>query len=160
MDLLREPDCQHPDFLARLVCLDDRRNDKIQYENTLLKYNLMALVNRTIAERGAALSQYYQDIRRVRDEAIETCYKELYSLQKDRRRFGADESTILSFSASRPEQVRKQAAYGLEVSILSGLSKHIGFPAAPEMSPLSADELQRDLEAMGVSCLVINIDSC
>jgi hypothetical protein len=160
MSILREPsNCVHPDYLARLVCLDERRDEKLHYENTLLKFNLKALVTRTIAERGQLLSQYHQEIRETRDRSIDNCYKELYALQKDRRRYGTEESSITLFSTSRPEQLRAQAAYNMEVSILAGVSKHIGFPAAPEISPLSPSELQRDLEIMEVCQLLQSVET-
>jgi hypothetical protein len=44
-----------------------------------------------------------------------------------------------------------QVAYSNEVSILSGVAKYVGFPAAPPMASTTAAELEEDLEKMGVS---------
>ena len=42
----------------------------------------------------------------------------------------------------------------MEVQILSGIAKYIGFPAAPEVKGATSNETQQDLEAMGVSGLL------
>ena len=51
--------------------------------------------------------------------------------------------------------MRERQAYNMEVQILSGIAKYIGFPAAPEVKGVASSELQQDLEAMGVSRLVL-----
>ena len=51
----------------------------------------------------------------------------------------------------RSEQIRQQAAYNLEVSILSGVAKHVGFPAAPELRAARPTEIDDDFRAMKVS---------
>ena len=38
----------------------------------------------------------------------------------------------------------------MEVAILAGIAKYIGFPAAPEVKGAAPNEMQADLEAMGV----------
>jgi hypothetical protein len=44
----------------------------------------------------------------------------------------------------------QQASYNLEVSILSGIAKHVGFPAAPTIEGARASEIDDDFKAMGV----------
>ncbi|EPE31584.1 hypothetical protein GLAREA_12340 [Glarea lozoyensis ATCC 20868] len=44
-----------------------------------------------------------------------------------------------------------QVAYSNEVSILSGIAKYVGFPAAPAMASATAAELEEDMEKMGRS---------
>jgi Sds3-like len=152
LELLQNSTCIHPDFLAQLKSVDERRDDKIRYEDTLLGYNLQTLSIKTVAERGQFLSQYQQDARHIRDTALDNCYKELYALQKDRRRFGSDDtnSTML-YQPKRSDQILRQTSFNLEVSILAGIAKYVGFPAAPEMSALKSEETERDLQSMGVS---------
>ncbi|KAF2674940.1 hypothetical protein BT63DRAFT_24632 [Microthyrium microscopicum] len=151
LSLLQQPNSTHVAYLAQLACVDERRDEKIRHENALLKYNLQALVNKTIAERGQLLSQYFQDVREIRDNAIDRCYKEVYTLQKERRRYGMEESSTRLYSNRKPELMQEQQARNMEVSVLAGIAKHVGFPAAPEMSALSAHEIQRDLEAMEIT---------
>jgi Fe2+ transport system protein B len=161
LELLQQASCTHPDYLAQLACVDERRDDKIKYENTLLKYQLGALLNKTVAERGQTFSQYFQEVRRLRDEALESCYRELYSLQKDRRRYGTEESATMLYTNRRAELLEIQSARNKEASILSGISRHVGFPAAPEMASLQSDEISRDLEAMEVHELSqLLLDKC
>ena len=117
-----------------------------------MHYNLQALSVKTVAERGQFLSQYYQDIRHTRDEDLDNSYKELYALQKDRRQFGTDETNYaMIYNPKRPQQILQQMSFNLEVSILSGIAKHVGFPAAPEMSALTIQDADHDLQSMGVS---------
>jgi hypothetical protein len=100
-------------------------------------------------------SQYKQDVREIKDQALENCNRVLYALQRERRRYGtADRNSLIMFNPNRQEQIQAQRAYNMEVSILSGIAEHVGFPAAPEMAPLTAEERNKDLELFGVSgCL-------
>ena len=52
--------------------------------------------------------------------------------------------------------MRERQAYNMEVQILSGIAKYIGFPAAPEVKGAASSEMQQDLEAMGVSRFFFN----
>ena len=54
-------------------------------------------------------------------------------------------------SEDRATRIRERQAYSMEVQILSGIAKYIGFPAAPEVKGAAHSEMQQDLEAMGVS---------
>jgi hypothetical protein len=47
-----------------------------------------------------------------------------------------------------------QLAYNTEVSILSGVAKYIGFPAAPPMAAATPAESDLDFEKMSVSYLI------
>jgi hypothetical protein len=51
----------------------------------------------------------------------------------------------------RSDQIRHQTAYNLEVSVLSGVAKYVGFPAAPDISAARPTEIDEDLRAMKVS---------
>lgn len=44
----------------------------------------------------------------------------------------------------------QQSAYNREVSVLSGVAKHVGFPAAPEMEGARPSEVDSDMQAMGL----------
>lgn len=58
---------------------------------------------------------------------------------------------MIKLPEKRSDQIRQQAAYNLEVSILSGVAKYVGFPAAPEIKPARPSEIDADLRAMKVS---------
>lgn len=142
----------HPIFLAQLKCLDEYRDEKIRYETVNLRYRQQALATKTVAERTQLHSQFFQDVRKERDEALEKCYKDYNALQKDRRRWGSDETNCnYLYNPKRSQQIQQQASYNLEVSILSGIAKHVGFPAAPDINGLPTSEIEADFQAMTVS---------
>ena len=151
LQLLRQPDCTHPEYLAQLRCVDERRRERITYENTLLRYKQKALGVRLRAEHSQLHSQYFQEVREIRDKALERCGKFLYDIQKGRRRWGASDSdyTYL-YQPKRSRQLQQQAAYNLEVAILSGVAKYVGFPAAPEMKGADSSEVEEDFRSMRV----------
>jgi hypothetical protein len=64
----------------------------------------------------------------------------------------------IPFPQRRSEQIKKQTEYNLEVSILSGVAKYVGFPAAPAIAAAIPSELEDDLQKMGVRS-TINIAS-
>lgn len=104
------------------------------------------------AERTTAHSQFFQEVRDIKDKALEAAWQEYFALQKDRRSWGADTTDYtMLYKPSRSVQIREQSARNLEVSILSGIAKHVGFPAAPDMKSLAAAEALADMSKMGVS---------
>jgi hypothetical protein len=150
IELLEQSNCLHPDFLAQLRCVDERRDQKVKHEDTLLQYNLQSLGIKTVAERQQLHSQYFQDVRQIRDDAIDAGYKELYALQRDRRKFFTDPTDSMLYNPNRAEQIRIHTRINHEISLLAGIAKHIGFPAAPDMSVVLQDDAQQDLHQMGV----------
>jgi len=151
IELLEQSNCLHPDFVAQMRCVDERRNQKVKHEDTLLQYNMQALGVKTVAERQQLHSQYFQDVRQLRDDSFDSCYKELYALQRDRRNFFTEPTDPMLYNPNRAEQIRIHTNINHEISLLAGIAKHVGFPAAPEMSALLKNDAQLDLQSMGVS---------
>jgi len=152
LDLLQGDHPTHPEYLAQMRCIDKRSDEKVHYENVLLEFDKKALRTRTVAERCTHHSQFFQEVREIKDKALETCWKEYFALQKDRRSWGADTSDYtMLYNPSRSVQIHQQRARNLEVSILSGIAKHVGFPGAPVINGLSAIDVEQDLSIMGVS---------
>ncbi|KAL8963852.1 MAG: hypothetical protein Q9183_004903 [Haloplaca sp. 2 TL-2023] len=150
--MLAEPNATHPELLGMKEVLEQRRDEKIQYENTLLKYKLGALQNKSIAEKAQVHGQYMQSVREIRDRNLEQANKEWYQIHKERRNREDDVPEYMyQFPTRRSQQISHQTAYNKEVSLLSGIAKHRGFPAAPEICGAKADEIDDDLEKMGVS---------
>jgi hypothetical protein len=46
-------------------------------------------------------------------------------------------------------------AYNKEVSILSGVAKYQGFPAAPDIRGATEDQVENDFDAITVSCFSV-----
>lgn len=149
--MLDQPNPTHPEFLAMMRVIDRRRDEKIEYEQTLLKYKLMTLQRTSTAEKAQVHAQYMQTTRDIRERSLEKLNEESYQLQKERRNVeGEVPDYTYNFPTKRSQQIANQTAYNAEVSILSGVAKHVGFPAAPELSALKASEIEDDLQSMGV----------
>ena len=153
LEMLKQPNCVHPEYLAMIKCIDERRDEKIAYEKALLGYKQKNVEVITAAERHQLHSQYFQTVRDTRENILADCNKLIYELQRGRRQLGVEEVEYsMRLPEKRSEQIRHQAAYNLEVSILSGIAKYVGFPAAPEIRPARPNEIDDDLRAMKVSC--------
>lgn len=150
--MVRNNPKSHPEFLAMIRCIDERRDEAISKEDYLLQYKEHDLRQRFVAERQIIQSQFAQTVRELREKAIDRCYKAMYQLQRDRRRWGADEANYaIMFNPKKSQQILQQRAYNTEVSLLSGMAKYIGFPAAPEIKPIKDIEVEEDLRKMGIS---------
>ncbi len=136
-----------------MQCLDQRREEKIYLERVLLDYKLQVLENKSVAERSQLHSQYFQTVRAVRDRKLEEVGEQWYQIQRDRRGWegGANVSDFTyKFPTRRSQQITQQTAYNLEVSILSGMAKYVGFPAAPCINGARPAEVDEDFQNMGV----------
>jgi hypothetical protein len=152
LEMLQEGNSTHPEYLTQMRCIDARRDEKIRYDNVLLRFDIQALRTKTTAERQTCHSQFFQEVRNTKDGALESAWKEYFALQRDRRSGGADTTDFtMLYNPSRSTQIRQQTARNLEVSILAGIAKHVGFPSAPITTGLSAPEIDRDFQIMGVS---------
>ncbi|KAL4969262.1 uncharacterized protein BDV14DRAFT_101716 [Aspergillus stella-maris] len=152
LDMLKGPNPTHPELLRQLECVQGYRDAKINYEHTLFQYRLKSLLNKSQAERAQAHSTYFQRARDIRDRHSSAISKQFYSIQHDR--FKTDDVSpqhYVPFPTRRSQQIAHQTAYNQEVSILAGVSKYVGFPAAPTLSSARPTELDEDLEKMGIS---------
>jgi len=152
LEMLKQPSCAHPEFLAMMKCIDDRRAEKIAYETKLLEYKQKNLEIITTAERHQMHSQYIQTVRHVREDILEECNQRVFELQRGRRSLGCDDTQyMIKLPEKRSNQIRHQTAYNLEVSILSGVAKYVGFPAAPNISTARPVDIDDDFRSMKVS---------
>ncbi|GAB1198191.1 hypothetical protein APSETT444_007500 [Aspergillus pseudonomiae] len=150
LEMLNGPNPTHPEFLRQLECIQRYRDAKIKYEHTLYQYRIKALLNKSLAERAQAHSTYFQRVRDVREKHSSAISKQFYAIQHDR--FKTDEVSpqhYIPFPTRRSQQIANQTAYNQEVSILAGVAKYVGFPAAPSLSAARPAELEEDMEKMG-----------
>jgi len=150
--LLEQPLPIHPEFLAMKEVIDQRRDQKVQYEQTLLRLKLESLQRESIAAKHQVQSQYMQTVREIRDRALDQLNKEYYQVQRERR--SCDENVpeyCYDFTTNRSQQIAHQRAHNKEISVLSGVAKYVGFPAAPLVKPAKSKEVEDDLRNMGVS---------
>lgn len=149
--MLTGPNPTHPEYLRQVECVERNRDVKITYEQTLYRYRTQALMNKSLAERAQAHSTYFQRVRDVREKHSSAISKQFYAIQHDR--FKTDELSphhTIPFPTRRSQQIAHQAAYNQEVSIMAGVAKYVGFPAAPTLAGARPSELDDDLEKMGV----------
>ena len=148
---LTEDRPSHHELLKQLEVVQKYRDDKFGVEQKLLVYKIGALKNKSVAERSQTHSQYYQTVRDLREKHLERLSEHFYRIQRDR--FKSDTPTpcyAIPFPEKKSKQIVQQTSYNKEVSILSGLAKYVGFPAAPELAQSQNKELEEDLQKMGV----------
>ena len=141
----------HPELLKQLEVVQNYRDDKFGVEQKLLVYKIGALKNKSVAERSQIHSQYYQTVRDLREKHLERLSEHFYRIQRDR--FKSDTPMpcyAIPFPEKKSKQIVHQTSYNKEVSILSGVAKYVGFPAAPELAQSQNKELEDDLQKMGV----------
>ena len=155
--MLHQPDIVHSDYLLMVECINQRRDEKIRQARVRLKYKLETLQRRCIGERAIAHGQYMQTIRDKRDTILEQANKEWYQIQRERRTSDEDEQLYLyQFPTQRTQQIARQRAYNAEVSLLSGIAKYSGFPAAPEITGAKTNEVEDDMRRMGVRTILLS----
>lgn len=157
---LAEAKPSHPELLRQLEAVRKYRDDKFEVEQKLLVYKTGALKNKSVAERSQIHSAYFQSVRDIREKYLERTSEQFYRIQRDRFK---SESTVptytIPFPTRRSQQITQQTAYNKEVSILSGVAKYVGFPAAPELPQSHPKELDDDMQKMGV-CQPLKLIEC
>lgn len=141
----------HPEYLAMLKCIDERRDERIRLSGLELQYRMDVLRRRAVAERAQIMSQFYQSVRASREKVLEELGHDWYEIQHERRRQANSIPDYgIRFSTDKAQHIRNAVAYNKEVSILAGFAKHVGFPAAPPINGASDDQLEHDFEAIHV----------
>ncbi len=142
----------HPELLRQLEAVRKYRDDKFEVEQKLLVYKVGALKNKSVAERSQIHSAYYQTVRDIRETHLERLSEHFYRIQRDRfKSETAIPSYTIPFPGRRSKRIIQQTAYNKEVSILSGVARYVGFPAAPELAQSHQKEVEDDMQKMGVS---------
>lgn len=142
----------HPELLRQLEAVRKYRDDKFEVEQKLLVYKVGALKNKSVAERSQIHSAYYQSVRDIRESHLERLSEHFYRIQRDRFKSETSiPSYTIPFPDRRSKRITQQTAYNKEVSILSGVARYVGFPAAPELAQSHQKELEDDMQKMGVS---------
>ncbi|KAK4956964.1 Transcriptional regulatory protein [Elasticomyces elasticus] len=159
LEMLYQPKPTHPEYLAKTSCINAYRDNKLKVERVSYNYKMQQLELKRDTGRDQAHSQYFQEVREYREEAMERLGDQLYKIQKERRQLAMSEEPdyIYKFPTKRSEQVRQQTKINREVSILSGIKKNIGMPAAPGITGPQAGDIERDLQVMGVRRLFVPV---
>ncbi len=146
----------HPEYLAMMQCIDERRDEKIRVIDLEYEYNTQALKRWAVARRSHIHGQYFQSVRESRELVLEELGRQWYQIQQQRRRHAITIPDYgLRFPASQTQRIKDAITYNKEVSILSGVAKYEGFPAAPQIRGASSTQVVDDLEAIAVCRFVL-----
>ncbi|RPA74328.1 hypothetical protein BJ508DRAFT_35943 [Ascobolus immersus RN42] len=141
----------HPQLLAMLEPVNKRRDENIQLANAKFNYAVQSLDTSTKATRAQIHSQYFQGIRFLREKYLGLVSQNWYQIQRERR---ASDTLVPDYTfrlnESKPQRILERKKYEKEVEILTKVQTTMGFPAAPEIKSLTAEELASDLQEMGV----------
>nr|POF12849.1 transcriptional regulatory protein dep1 [Quercus suber] len=159
LEMLEKPSSVHPEYLRQIACVNARLMKQTREANAFYHYKMLSIRDRTIGERSQLHSQYFQQVRQIREDVLDELGRDWYNIQQERRQSNQekDEIHVFKFPEKKSIQLRQQAKYNQEVSVLSGMAKYVGFPAAPEIVGVQSDELEDDLRAMRVSVPVPQI---
>ena len=115
--------------------MDARLQKQKSEAHAFFNYKMRSIRERTLGERSQLHSQYYQSVRELREDVLYNLGEDWYAIQKERRQSHQeqDDVHVYKFQPDKRVQRRNQAKYNQEVSILSGVAKWNGFPAAPTM---------------------------
>ncbi|KAL7270744.1 hypothetical protein RUND412_006533 [Rhizina undulata] len=145
-------DGTHPECIAQKACIDQRLEEKIKLANAQYKHAMESLDIATRVTRAQQHSQYFQRARALREEKLSACSELWYNIQRERR---AGDTLVPEYSYRMPDRgstrIKHRQQYNWEVALLTGISKYVGFPAAPDVVGASEEEKVNDLEAMGIA---------
>lgn len=97
------------------------------------------------------MSQFWQDIRAIRERALDILSEDLNAISHERKQSRTRDAQYgFNFNADRQKQLYDQTSYNKEISVLSGIAKYNGFPGAPDLAGASASEIAADLAEMNV----------
>ncbi|KAI1775019.1 Sds3-like-domain-containing protein [Hypoxylon cercidicola] len=147
--MLRSDNPTHPEYLAMMQCIDARRDERIRIADRELQLSVESLERCSVARRAQIHSQYFQIIRESREKILGELGQQWYDIQHERRKQANNVPEFgLRFPPDPTQRIRNALAYNKEVSILSGVAKYEGMPAAPDMKGASTQDLDDDFEAM------------
>lgn len=152
LELLNQADSKHPEYLRQVACIDARKAKQENEAHAYYRFKLESLRRTTLGERSQIHSQYFQHTRQLREDVMQQLGDDWYKIQNERRQSNQqeDENYIYKFPTKKADQIKQQAKYNQEVSVLSGVAKYVGFPAAPDITGADRDMLEDDLKAMKV----------
>ncbi|KAJ8115442.1 hypothetical protein ONZ43_g4666 [Nemania bipapillata] len=150
--MLRSNSPTHPEYLAMMQCVNARRDERIRVADRELELKIEASERWAVARRAQIHSQFFQAVRESRETILAELGQHWYDIQHERRKNANNVPEYgIRFPKSQAQRLRDALSYNREVSILSGIAKHEGMPAAPDMRGASLQEMEDDFDAINVS---------
>ncbi|RPB17691.1 hypothetical protein P167DRAFT_7664 [Morchella conica CCBAS932] len=145
-------DGTHPEYVAQKACIDQKLDEKERLADAQYKNGMESLEIATRVTKAQVHSQYYQRVRELRENTLNKCSELWYHIQRERR---AGDTLVSEYTYRIPDRastrIQHRRQYNWEVALLTGISKHVGFPAAPDVLGASEEERAEDLEAIGIA---------
>lgn len=149
--LLDPTNCIHPEYLKQVACVDARLQKQKSEVHAFFNYRMRSIRDLTLGERSQLHSQYYQSVREMRDDVLYNLGEDWFKIQAERRQGQNDDAHVYKFPTDPRLQKQIQAKYNQEVSILSGVSRYVGFAAAPTIEGVQGDTFDEDMKKMKIS---------
>ncbi|KAI0537976.1 hypothetical protein GGR58DRAFT_321016 [Xylaria digitata] len=147
--MLRSDNPTHPDYLAMMRCVDARRDERIRVADRELELRIESSERWAVARRAQIHSQFFQAVRESRERILAELGQHWYDIQHERRKNANNVPEYgIRFPKSQAQRIRNALSYNREVSILSGIAKYEGMPAAPDMKGANPQELDDDFDAI------------
>ncbi|CAN6674873.1 transcriptional regulatory protein Dep1p [Trichomonascus vanleenenianus] len=143
-------DGTHPELARVAEQIEKVRDDKIRLARAQRDYQRRCIDIQTHASRDQLHQQYFKEQADVRASLLLSTTEEWYRVNRERR---AMDALVHEYSyRARPDEMEVFYRQDLEheISLLCGIKREIGFPAAPEVVSASPDELEEDLYALGL----------
>ncbi|KAI0971455.1 hypothetical protein F4678DRAFT_84864 [Xylaria arbuscula] len=147
--MLKSDNPTHPDYLSMMRCVDARRDERVRIADRELEFKIEASERWAVARRAQIHSQFFQAVRESRERILAELGQHWYDIQHERRKNANNVPEYgIRFPKNPAQRIRDALSYNKEVSILSGIAKYEGMPAAPDMQGANLQELDDDLEAI------------
>jgi Sds3-like len=162
----------HPEIKKLFLELEASRTERVRRAKVSRKYRLAEISRKYDVEAEIVKRQFAADRALVREKLIEELTAQWFQIHREKRAldmcvpgtyqhpasppFGlfVCRLTVGDFAWRVPEkrsvQVKHRKAQNYEIMVLEETKKYFGMPAAPKISRISDDEINRDLALMKV----------
>ncbi|KAK9446846.1 Sds3-like protein [Limtongia smithiae] len=142
-------DGTHPELAAVLDQIVRARDERVQLASAHRKYRRRCIARQTRSSRVHIHQQFYKNTAAARAQLIMDTTSKWYRITKERRIMDASVPCYgYRIPEKKPTQQRHRWQQYNEIAILSGVSKYIGFPAAPAIKSASTEEVAEDMDAL------------
>lgn len=143
--------CEHPLLLKKAEQNSSRHCGRLRRAQVLYESRKVDAEVQFQARKFMAHSQFAQDKQKLRAGLLSKTSAEWFQIHREKRVL---DMAVPEYGYVVPErkslQNKHRRDYEAEVSILAGLKRFVGFPAAPPISVASSKDVETDLTEMGI----------
>lgn len=142
----------HPELESVYDQIQAHRDARIRRAEQRRKYQRVCIDNQTRAYRDQLHQQLLKDQADTQAKLLLQTTEEWYRVNRERRVMDTLVPEYGYRVSSHPAvQVKERAAQKNEITMLEELRQNVGFPAAPEIKPGTEDEVEEDLQMLGIT---------